>query len=98
MACPKMPGCCAVVSCGVVKVRRVQHQRNPRPRLPCACIQQDARGCRDLKRRRKRKLWLSTKWADMTGVGLRYFMVFEREAPDADNAFTLAEFGSEFLG
>lgn len=46
----------------------------------------------------KRKLWLSTKWADMTGVGLRYFMVFEREAPDADNAFTLAEFGSEFLG
>lgn len=34
----------------------------------------------------------------MTGVGLRYFMVFEREAPDADNAFTLAEFGSEFLG
>lgn len=46
----------------------------------------------------KRKLWLSTKWADMTGVGLRYFMVFEREAPDADNAFTLAEFGSEIMG
>lgn len=45
-----------------------------------------------------RKLRLSTRWADMAGAGFRYFMVFEREAPDADNAFTLAEFGSEILG
>lgn len=46
----------------------------------------------------KRKLRLGTRWADMAGAGFRYFMVFEREAPDADNAFTLAEFGSEILG
>ncbi len=46
----------------------------------------------------KRKLKLGTRWADMAGAGFRYFMVFEREAPDADNAFTLAEFGSEILG
>lgn len=45
----------------------------------------------------KRKLRLGTRWADMAGAGFRYFMVFEREAPDADNAFTLAEFGSEML-
>ncbi len=46
----------------------------------------------------KRKLRLGTRWADMAGAGFQYFMVFEREAPDADNAFTLAEFGSEMLG
>lgn len=46
----------------------------------------------------KRKLRLGTRWADMAGTGFQYFMVFEREAPDADNAFTLAEFGSEILG
>lgn len=46
----------------------------------------------------KRKLRLGTRWADMAGAGFRYFMVFEREAPDADNAFTLAEFGNEILG
>ncbi|HJF45625.1 hypothetical protein [Thermophilibacter provencensis] len=46
----------------------------------------------------KRKLSLGTRWADMAGIGFRYFMVFEHEAPDADNAFTLAEFGSEILG
>lgn len=46
----------------------------------------------------RRKLSLGTRWADMAGIGFRYFMVFEREAPDADNAFTLAEFGSEILG
>ena len=46
----------------------------------------------------KRKLRLGTRWADMAGAGFQYFMVFEREAPDADNAFTLAEFGSEILG
>ena len=46
----------------------------------------------------RRKLRLGTRWADMAGAGFRYFMVFEREAPDADNAFTLAEFGSEILG
>ena len=44
------------------------------------------------------ELGMGTRWADMAGAGFRYFMVFEREAPDADNAFTLAEFGSEFLG
>ena len=46
----------------------------------------------------RRKLRLGTRWADMGGAEFRYFMVFEREAPDADNAFTLAEFGSEILG
>lgn len=46
----------------------------------------------------RRKLRLGTRWADMSGAGFQYFMVFEREAPDADNAFTLAEFGSEILG
>ncbi|WP_288737596.1 DEAD/DEAH box helicase [uncultured Enorma sp.] len=46
----------------------------------------------------RRKLRLGTRWADRAGNGFRYFMVFEREAPDADNAFTLAEFGSEILG
>lgn len=46
----------------------------------------------------KRKLRLGTRWADMAGAGFQYFMVFEREAPDADNAFTLAEFGSVILG
>lgn len=46
----------------------------------------------------RRKLRLGTRWADMAGDGFRYFMVFEHEAPDADNAFTLAEFGSEMLG
>lgn len=46
----------------------------------------------------KRKLRLGTRWADKAGDGFRYFMVFEHEAPDADNAFTLAEFGSEILG
>ena len=46
----------------------------------------------------RRKLSLGTRWADMAGIGFRYFMVFEHEAPDADNAFTLAEFGSEILG
>ena len=46
----------------------------------------------------RRKLSLGTRWADMAGAGFRYFMVFEREAPDADNAFTLAEFGGEILG
>ena len=46
----------------------------------------------------RRKLRLGTRWADMAGSGFQYFMVFEREALDADNAFTLAEFGSEILG
>ena len=46
----------------------------------------------------KRKLRLGTRWADKAGDGFRYFMVFEHEAPDADNAFALAEFGSEILG
>ena len=46
----------------------------------------------------RRKLRQGTRWADMAGAGFRYFMVFEHEAPDADNAFTLAEFGSEILG
>lgn len=46
----------------------------------------------------RRKLRLGTRWADSAGNGFRYFMVFEHEAPDADNAFTLAEFGSEILG
>ena len=46
----------------------------------------------------KRKLRLGTRWADKAGDGFRYFMVFEHEAPDADNAFTLAEFGSEIMG
>lgn len=46
----------------------------------------------------RRKLRLGTRWADKAGDGFRYFMVFEHEAPDADNAFTLAEFGSEILG
>lgn len=45
----------------------------------------------------RRKLRLGTRWADKAGDGFRYFMVFEHEAPDADNAFTLAEFGSEIL-
>ena len=44
------------------------------------------------------KLRLGTRWADMAGAGFRYFMVFEREALDGPNAFTLAEFGSEILG
>ena len=44
------------------------------------------------------KLSLGTRWADMAGAGSRYFMVYEHEAPDAANAFTLAEFGSEILG
>lgn len=46
----------------------------------------------------KRKLRLGTRWSDMAGAGFRYFMVFEREALDEANAFTLAEFGSEILG
>lgn len=46
----------------------------------------------------RRKLRLGTRWADMAGVGFRYFMVFDHEAPDEANAFTLAEFGSEILG
>lgn len=46
----------------------------------------------------KRKLRLGTRWADKAGDGFRYFMVFEHEAPDVDNAFTLAEFGPEILG
>ena len=46
----------------------------------------------------RRKLRLGTRWADKAGDGFRYFMVFEHEALDADNAFTLAEFGSEILG
>lgn len=46
----------------------------------------------------RRKLRLGTRWADMAGTGFRYFMVFEREALDEPNAFTLAEFGSEILG
>lgn len=46
----------------------------------------------------RRKLRLGTRWADMAGAGFRYFMVFEREALDEANAFTLAEFGSEILG
>lgn len=87
-----------MVSCGVVKVRRVQHQRNPRPDFLALAYNRMLVAVEILSEDVKRKLWLSTKWADMTGVGLRYFMVFEREAPDADNAFTLAEFGSEFLG
>ena len=45
-----------------------------------------------------RKLRLGTRWADMAGAGFRYFMVFEHEAPEESNAFTLAEFGSEILG
>lgn len=46
----------------------------------------------------RRKLRLGTRWADMAGAGFRYFMVFEHEALDEANAFTLAEFGSEILG
>lgn len=46
----------------------------------------------------RRKLRLGTRWADMAGAGFRYFMVFEREALDEANAFTLAEFGTEILG
>lgn len=46
----------------------------------------------------KRKLRLGTRWSDMAGAGFRYFMVFEREALDEANAFTLAEFGKEILG
>lgn len=46
----------------------------------------------------ERKLRLGTRWSDMAGAGFRYFMVFEREALDEANAFTLAEFGSEILG
>ncbi len=46
----------------------------------------------------KRKLRLGTRWSDMAGAGFRYFMVFEHEALDEANAFTLAEFGSEILG
>lgn len=46
----------------------------------------------------ERKLRLGTRWSDMAGAGFRYFMVFEREALDEANAFTLAEFGSELLG
>lgn len=46
----------------------------------------------------RRKLRLGTRWADKAGDGFRYFMVFEHEAPEEANAFTLAEFGSEILG
>lgn len=46
----------------------------------------------------RRKLRLGTRWSDMAGAGFRYFMVFEREALDEANAFTLAEFGSEIMG
>ena len=46
----------------------------------------------------RRKLGLGTRWSDMAGAGFRYFMVFEHEALDEANAFTLAEFGSEVLG
>ncbi len=46
----------------------------------------------------RRKLRLGTRWADRAGNGFEYFMVFEREAPEEANAFTLAEFGSEILG
>ena len=46
----------------------------------------------------KRKLRLGTRWADMGGDRFQYFMVFEHEAPEEANAFTLAEFGSEILG
>ena len=46
----------------------------------------------------RRKLRLGTRWADMARAGFRYFMVFEHEALDEANAFTLAEFGSEILG
>lgn len=45
-----------------------------------------------------RKLRLGTRWADMAGNRFKYFMVFDREALDEPNAFTLAEFGSEILG
>ena len=44
------------------------------------------------------KLRLGTRWADMAGAEFRYFMVFEREAPEEANAFTLTEFGGEILG
>lgn len=46
----------------------------------------------------RRKLRLGTRWADKAGDGFGYFMVFEHEAPEEPNAFTLAEFGSEILG
>ena len=46
----------------------------------------------------RRKLRLGTRWSDMAGAGFRYFMVFEHEALDEANAFTLAEFGTEILG
>lgn len=46
----------------------------------------------------RRKLRLGTRWSDMAGAGFRYFMVFEHEALDEANAFTLAKFGSEILG
>ncbi|MDN0069149.1 DEAD/DEAH box helicase [Collinsella ihumii] len=46
----------------------------------------------------RRKLRLGTRWADMAGAAFKYFMVFEHEALDKANAFTLAEFGSEILG
>lgn len=46
----------------------------------------------------KRKLRLGTRWSDMAGAGFRYFMVFEHEALDEADAFTLAEFGTEILG
>ena len=36
--------------------------------------------------------------SDMAGNRFKYFMVFDREALDEPNAFTLAEFGSEILG
>lgn len=46
----------------------------------------------------KRKLRLGTRWADIAGPEFQYFMVFDREALDEPNAFTLAEFGTEILG
>lgn len=46
----------------------------------------------------RRKLRLGTRWADIAGPEFQYFMVFDREALDEPNAFTLAEFGTEILG
>lgn len=46
----------------------------------------------------KRKLALGTRWADMAGTGFTYSMVFDDEAIDAPNAYTMAEFSKDVLG
>lgn len=46
----------------------------------------------------KRKLALGTRWADMAGARFTYSMVFDDEAIEAPNAYTMAEFSGEILG